>query len=50
MNKKRCHWAENTFATYEAYHDNEWGEPFIIRWVFLINPLSTRNCITHQNN
>jgi len=27
MNKKRCHWAENTFATYEAYHDEEWGVP-----------------------
>jgi DNA-3-methyladenine glycosylase I len=27
MKKKRCHWAENSFAAYEAYHDEEWGVP-----------------------
>ena len=27
MNNKRCHWAENTFETYQAYHDEEWGVP-----------------------
>lgn len=27
MSKKRCSWAEDSFATYEAYHDEEWGVP-----------------------
>lgn len=27
MEKKRCHWVENTFAEYVRYHDEEWGVP-----------------------
>jgi DNA-3-methyladenine glycosylase I len=27
MSKKRCHWAENSFPSYEKYHDEEWGVP-----------------------
>lgn len=27
MNKKRCHWCENTFEEYVRYHDEEWGVP-----------------------
>lgn len=27
MEKKRCHWVENTFDQYIRYHDEEWGVP-----------------------
>ena len=27
MEKKRCHWVENTFEQYVRYHDEEWGVP-----------------------